>query len=187
MKLLLPILLLIICIKGFSQQKGIHIEGQIVDAKGNPIADAYIINYHNADKAISKSNGVFDIWVQANDSLIISHVSYIRKIIHVFDIMKDPAIRLDMDTQNVTQVNVSPNEKNDFERARENMAFLKEYEVPSFTKIKPETDPANELFIENNKIMRSEATSITIIRFSPSEQIGKLWRKITGKKQGKRK
>jgi hypothetical protein len=43
-----------------------------------------------------------------------------------------------------------------------------------------ESDPVSVIMTEHNDLMRSEASSISIFRFSPSENVGKLftlWKK----------
>jgi len=188
MKQILVILLLVSGPLGtFSQEKEFLVEGKIIDSKGTPVTDAYIINFRNHDKRISLANGVFDIWVLPSDSLIVSHISYYRKIVTVFTLLKNPIIQLETDTVNIIEVDVSPDHKTDIERARENLLFLSEMDVPEFTKIETESEPVNQTVIENNKLLRSEATSVTLVRFSPSDLIGKIAKKIKKRSKDKKK
>jgi hypothetical protein len=105
----------------------------------------------------------------------------------VFSLLQNPLIQLETDTVNILEVDVSPNQKTDIERARENLSFLSEMDVPEFTKIETETEPVNQTVIENNKVLRSEATSVTLIRFSPSDVIGRISQKIKNRKKEKKK
>ena len=44
-----------------------------------------------------------------------------------------------------------------------------------------EIDPVATIMTENNDLMRTEAASVSIARFSPSENIGKLFTKLKKK------
>jgi len=95
MKLLPTLFLLFIFCSSFSQQEEkFQIEGQIVGINGNPVSDAYIINYRDLDKNITTVNGVFSIWVLPHDSVVISHVSYCRKTISVHSLLINPTVHL---------------------------------------------------------------------------------------------
>ena len=65
----------------FSQEKEFLLQGQIVDRNNNPISDGYIFNERSSVKSVSKDNGVFDVLVLPGDSIIISHISFIRKLV----------------------------------------------------------------------------------------------------------
>jgi hypothetical protein len=58
---------------------------------------------------------------------------------------------------------------------------MKDYNPPvKFRMAEEESDPVSVIMTEHNDLMRSEASSISIFRFSPSENVGKLftlWRK----------
>ena len=57
----------------------------------------------------------------------------------------------------------------------DNIASIKETKVLSYEKIKQdEQNPVNAIVTEHNELMRSEASSITLIRFSPGFLIGKF-------------
>ena len=185
MKAVLTFLLLFLTVILFAQEKKFQLEGKIVDAQNRPIPDAYIINYRNLDKNISLANGVFSAWVFPNDSLLIDHISYYRKVVSVHSLLLNPIIQLQTDTINIIEIDVSPNYKNDYERAQENLTFLKEMEVEHFPKIKPDETAVNQMITEHNKIFRAEAESVRLVQFSPSEQIGKIFNLF--KKRKKRK
>lgn len=185
MKLLPFMLLLFTFYSSFSQQETFQIEGQITGLNGDPVADVYIINYRDLDKNITNTNGVFSIWVLPTDSVIISHISYFRKVVTVHSLLTNPIIRLQLDTINIQDVNVSPNQKTDYDRAKENIEFIEKMEFPVYSKIEQDPDPVLEMATENNRIMRTEASSISIIRFSPGELIGKLINKRKRRKESK--
>ena len=75
MKRFLLLILIAASISMNGQVKPFLIEGRIVDIDQNPIPDAYIINYRNQDKSVSLPNGIFEVLVHPEDSLIISHIS----------------------------------------------------------------------------------------------------------------
>jgi len=190
MKLLLLFLLLIISCSAFAQEKEkFQLEGRVIDANGKPIADAYIINYNDLNKYVSGANGVFNIWVQASDSLIVSHISYHRKVVTVYEILVNPYIELKLDSVNIKEVNISPNQKTESQIAKENVADIKEQNFSTIPKIdddpNPETQGVNQMVTEHNKILRSEAQSLRLIQFSPGEILGKIRKKRQARKKSK--
>lgn len=181
---MLPLfLILFVSYSSFSQEERFQIEGRITNEQGNPIADAYVINYRTYDKYVSLENGVFNIWVLPGDSLIISHVSFHRKVVKVYELLLNPYIKLKLDSINIKEVYISPNQKTENQIAQENVADIKIQNFPVYTKIDDDPDPVSEMATEHNKILRSEASSISIVRFSPTNIIGKLIEK--GKKRKK--
>ena len=121
MKQLLLLMLVFSFLNSIAQDKEFFLQGQIVDAKHNPISDVYLFNPRNSIKTISRSNGVFDIWVLPADSVIISHISFLRKTVTAYQLMVDPIVQLELDTINIRSVNVSPNQRTDYEKAMKNM------------------------------------------------------------------
>lgn len=175
-----PFLLLTILLFSFScfaQQKEFFVGGKIIDANSNPIPDTHVINYRNLKKVVSSSEGTFNIWVQPGDSLMISHISFFRKKVFADSIRYNSTITLILDTINIIEVHVSPDEKTDYEKAMDNIASIKQAKVHTFVKIKEDTNPVNAMVTEHNELMRSEASSISIYRFSPSSVIDKLVKK----------
>ena len=68
-----------------AQSKGKAIKkfkGKLINEFGKPVSDAYIINYRNYHGVTSKADGSFGIYTQEGDSMVVSHISYERKIIH---------------------------------------------------------------------------------------------------------
>lgn len=159
------------------------LEGVVADSTAKPVPDAYIINFRTQEKSISRENGVFAVNVLPNDSLAIVHVSYNRKIVRVFDLIKNPVVTLASDNINIEQVNVSPRQKSDYQRAMNNISSISDLQLYSAQKIDMAPEPTMEMMIKNNTILRSEASSLRLFRFSPSVQIRKLVDKIKKKKQ----
>ncbi|WP_319482061.1 hypothetical protein [uncultured Draconibacterium sp.] len=181
MKTIFTILFSILFLTSFGQIKRFLIQGQIVDQNDNPISDVYVVNLDNHDKDISLKNGVFSIWVSPSDSLVLSHISYFRKIVSVHALLVNPRVELTSENVDIPEVVVSPDQTIEVDKAKENLAFMKEYSPPiKFRMAEEESDPVTTIMTANNVLMRSEASSISIARFSPSENIGKLftgWKK----------
>ncbi len=184
MKTITTILLLLLCSITFAQEQKFLIEGKIVDETGNPITDVYIVNLNNHDKDVSHPNGIFAIWVSPGDSLILSHISYFRKIVSVHTLLINPIITLESENVDIPEVRVSPIQRSDVDRANQNLMFLEDYKAPVRMRVQDEeSEPVSTLVTEHNSIMRSEASSVSLVRFSPSENIGKLFTKLKKKDQ----
>jgi len=183
MRLPLLFLILIFSYLSSAQDERFQIQGRITNKMGNPVEDAYVINFRTLDKYVSRENGVFNIWVLPSDSLVISHISYHRKVVRVFDLLINPYIQLKLDSVQIEDVNISPNQKTENQIAQENVADIKAQNFPVYTKIDDEPDPVSEMATEHNKVLRSEASSISIIRFSPTDIIGKLIEKSKKRKK----
>lgn len=178
MKTLFTILFLFTVLFSYSQQHQFLIQGQIIDETNKPISDVYIINLNNQEKDVSQLNGVFTVWASSTDSLVLSHISYFRKIVTIHSLLVNPTIKLIAENVDIPEILVSPDLITDIDRARLNMMFMQEYNVPAYTKIKDEVQPVQTLMIENNELLRSEAASISLLRFSPSYSIEKLFVKL---------
>jgi len=159
-----------------AQHEAFLVEGRIVDQNGMAIPDVYVVNLRNHDKDISRDNGVFTIWVNPSDSLVLSHISYIRKVVRVQTILINPMIEMYSELINVPEIRVSPQQISDLDRAGYNMRFMDDYKVAEYTKIKAEQqDPIISIATANNNLMRVEAASVSIVRFSPSDALGKIF------------
>ena len=179
MKTIFTILFSIIFLTSFGQIKRFLIQGQIVDQNDNPISDVYIVNLDNHDKDISQKNGVFSVWVSPGDSLVLSHISYFRKIVSVHTLLVNPKVELISENVDIPEIVVSPEQVSEMDKAEENLAFMQDYNPPiKFRMAQEESDPVSVIMTENNDFMRSEASSISIARFSPSENIGKLFTRL---------
>ena len=80
------------------------LQGKIIDNAQNPVSDAYIFNIRNAAKCFSTGNGLFELHVQPSDTLIISHISFLRKMVTVYELLKNPVVMLETDTLNIKQI-----------------------------------------------------------------------------------
>ncbi|WP_346857021.1 hypothetical protein [uncultured Draconibacterium sp.] len=179
MKPLVLIFLLVLCQVGSAQIKTFLLEGQVVDQHNKPVSDVYIVNLSNFEKDISSSNGVFSFWVAPTDTLIFSHISFHRKMVPAYTLMINPIVKLESENVDIPEVRVSPEQKSDIDQARENLKFIQDYQPQLKVRMQQEeANPVNTIMTENNELMRAEASSIRIVQFSPSENIGKLFTKL---------
>ncbi len=161
----------------FAQEKQFLLQGQVLDQAGKAVSDVYVVNLNNYEKDISRTNGVFSIWVLPGDSLVFSHISYSRKVKSVSSILIDPHVTMVSEHVAIPEIIVNPEQKSDLENARDNLKFLNDYDPPKFEKIDPsQNDPVSATLRENNRIMRVEAASVSILRFSPSTIVGNLFK-----------
>ena len=182
MKPLLYIILTLTFFTGYSQQQEFTIQGRVLDSNNNPVPDAYIINARNMDKNTSRANGVFDALVLPQDSLIITHVSFFRKTVTVYQLLQNPVIQLDLDTINILQVDVLSDDITDLERAAKNMNDIVFDFRPKDNDTYTESERMEDLLNTENRVQRSAASSLTY-EFSPSELIGDLVNKIKKRKK----
>lgn len=166
MKIIGTLLYLICGISVFAQNNEIQIQGKITNINGAPIGDVYIINARTHEKDITKSDGVYTISASTDDTLILSHISYNRKAVKVDTLLNNPVIILETDNIEIKAVTVTSKQMNDYQRAKKNLSFLKEFKAPSNSKIKKENNPVKTIMTENNRIMRTEASSINLMQFS---------------------
>ncbi|WP_346861420.1 hypothetical protein [uncultured Draconibacterium sp.] len=179
MKLLVFIFLMVLCQVGSAQIKTFLLEGQVVDQHNKPVSDVYIVNLSNYEKDISGPNGVFSFWVAPTDTLIFSHISFQRKMVPAYTLMINPIVKLESENVDIPEVRVSPEQKSDIDQARENLKFIQDYQPQLKVRMQQEeANPVNTIMTENNELMRAEASSIRIVQFSPSENIGKLFTKL---------
>lgn len=174
MKLLLLTGLIFTILFANGQDKFIHLRGKIVDDRSHPIPDAYIINYRDYKKIVSNQDGEFNIWVERSDSLMISHISYYRKIVYTDSVRLHPTIQLKLDTVNIMHINIFTESRTDEDFAKKNINSWEFSLKPSPTEAFTEKERVQNVINSENKVMRSEASSVRIATFSPSEQIGKI-------------
>ena len=179
--ILIAFLIFYSCI-AFSQNSEFHVQGQVVDSNNNPIPDAYVVNYRDLNRSITRSNGVFDVWILPEDSISIMHVTFLRKIVTAFELMKNPVIQLENDTISIPQVDIYPNKKTDLERANENIQQIKFDPRPQIHDGYTGSERMQQLLNSQNKVERAAANSLTY-RFSPSVVIGKIIDKIKVRKK----
>lgn len=185
MKLIASIFLLFTFYTSFSQQDIFQIEGRLINSQMNPIADAYIFNNRNLDKNVTNYNGIFSIWVKPGDSLTISHVSYFRKVVTVHSLLVNPIILLAVDTIAIEEVSVSPNQKTDNEMAMENIESIKFDFRPQPDDDYTEKERMQLLMNTEDRVQRTASYSLSLLRFSPSEEIGKFFEKRKKRKKAK--
>lgn len=167
-----------------AQENEFILQGQVVDSRQNPVADAYIFNIRNSVKDVSKSNGVFSVWVLPADSIIISHISYLRKVVTVYQILKNPVVKLDPDTVNIKPVNVSASQRTDYDKAMKNIQGMGFDFRPLPDDAYTESERMKDLLNTENRVQKSAASALTY-QISPSEIFGKLAEKRKKKKEAK--
>ncbi|WP_297090950.1 hypothetical protein [uncultured Draconibacterium sp.] len=182
MKAILTIVLSVLMLTSAGQIKRFLIQARVVDQNKSPISDVYIVNLDSHEKDISHENGVFSVWVSPGDSLVLSHISYFRKIVSVHSLLVNPEVELISENVDIPEITVSPEQTSDLDRAQKNLAFIEEYNPPVRARMQlEESDPLSTITTEHNDLMRSEAASIRIASFSPSENVGKLFTRLKKK------
>jgi hypothetical protein len=182
MRLNFTLFFFLIALFAAAQPTEFVLQGKITDGKQNPVADAYIVNFRNSSKFVSMSNGIFELRVLPADTLIISHISFLRKVVTVYELLVNPVITLETDTVNIKPINVSGNRQTDYDNAMKNISSIK---FDTRTQVEDDfskTEQVSQVMKTENRVMRTEASSVRIASFSPSEVIGKL-----GEKRKKRK
>lgn len=185
MKPLLLFICVFIVLISSAQDKEFNLQGQVVDSKQNPIPDAYIINLRNSVKDVSRSNGVFEVGVLPGDSIVISHISFLRKVVTVHQLMINPIVQLDLDTINIRPVNISASQKSDYEKALKNMESIEFDFRPQPDDNYTESEKMQVLMNTEDRVQRTASSSLSLVRFSPSEEIGKMFAKRKKKKEAK--
>jgi hypothetical protein len=182
MKHILPMIFVFAVFYSFSQEKEFYLQGQVVDENNNPISDTYIFNERSSAKSVSRDNGIFDVMVLPGDSIIITHISFIRKVVTVHQLMVDPVVQLELDTINIRSINISASERSDYEKAMKNMEKIEFDFRPQPDDAYTETERMKNLLNTENQVERAYSHSLNFLQFSPSEEIGKLISKRKKKK-----
>jgi hypothetical protein len=185
MKPLLLFICVFVVLITTAQDKEFKLQGQVVDSKLNPVSDAYIFNLRNSVKDVSRINGVFEVGVLPGDSIVISHISFLRKVVTVHQLMINPIIQLDLDTINIRPVNVSASQRSDYEKALKNMESIEFDFRPQPDDNYTESEKMQVLMNTEDRVQRTAASSLSFVRFSPSEEIGKMFAKRKKKKEAK--
>lgn len=185
MKLILPIIFAIACISVFAQQEEFYLQGQVIDENKNPVADAYIFNERSLVKTASRTSGIFDLRVLPEDSIIITHISFIRKVVTVYQLMVNPIVQLELDTINIRSINISADKMSDYQKAMKNIDRIEFDFRPQPDDAYTETERMKNLLNTENQVERAYSHSLNFLKFSPSEQIGKLMEKRKKKKEAK--
>ncbi len=158
MKGLLLFVYCLLTITGFSQEKEFMLKGRILACDSVPVENAYVINFRDYSAYLSRENGHFNIWVQPGDSLMVSHISFFRRVIHVDTVVKNPDIFIEFDTIMVKQVDIGKDLQKILEK---NLTPVRNMHIVIYKRMKPETNPVNMIVIENNRILRTEASSVS--------------------------
>ncbi len=185
MKHFLLLIFVFAAFQSFSQEKEFFLQGQVVDRNNNPISDSYIFNERNSVKSVSKTNGVFDLMVLPGDSIIISHISFMRKVVTVYQLMVNPVVQLELDTVNIKPVNISASEMSDYQKAMKNIDRMEFDFRPQPEDNYTETERMKNLLNTENQVERAYSNSLNLLQFSPSEEIGKFFSKRKKKKAAK--
>lgn len=176
MKQVLLVILILISFCSVAQQERITIQGKIVDQNGEPVSDVYIINLVTNEKDVSLKNGIFTINISPTDSLVLSHISYFRKMLKANSLLLDPLVTLESENVNIQEVTVSPEQKSDIDFANENIQQINWDPRPQPGDDYSPSERANKMMTENNRVMRTEAASVSLLRFSIGDILGK-WKK----------
>ena len=185
MKLFLLLILVFTFTGSFSQQEEFHLQGQVIDASKNPVGDALIFNERSTRRYVSGNNGIFDVLVLPGDSIIITHISFIRKVVTVHQLMVNPIVQLEIDTINIRSINVSASQRTDYEKALKNMESIEFDFRPQPDDNYTESEKMQVLMNTEDRVQRTSASSVSLVRFSPSEVIGKMFAKRKKKKEAK--
>ncbi|RIJ46256.1 hypothetical protein D1614_20000 [Maribellus luteus] len=168
-----------------AQDERMLIQGKIVDAKGAPVPDVYIVNLLSHEKDISLKNGVFTLNILPTDSLLLSHISYFRKIVSATQLLRNPVITLESESIHVEEITVSPDEKSAAEIVSQNLN-VKEWDIrPLPGDGFSESERAKQTMAENNSVLRSEASSVSLLKFSVGGMLEK-WKKKRKKRKNYR-
>lgn len=168
-----------------AQEERMTIQGKIVDSNGDPVSDVYIINLVSNEKDITLENGIFTIRIFPTDSLVLSHISYFRKIVTAHSLLVNPVVMLESEHVNIKEVTISPEQKTDADKARKNIEEIDWDMRPQLGDGFTESERVNETMKEHNKVMRAEATSVTFFKFSIGDLLGK-WKKKRKKRKDRR-
>ena len=150
------------------------LQGKITDNAQNPVSDAYVFNIRNAAKCFSTGNGLFELRVQPADTLIISHISFLRKVVTVYELLKNPVVMLETDTLSIKPVKVTGTLQTAHDQAMKNINYKAFDPLPRIGDNFSLTERTTELMKTEKRELRTEASSVKIASFSPSVVFGKL-------------
>ncbi|MFV0591363.1 MAG: hypothetical protein ACK5M7_08265 [Draconibacterium sp.] len=185
MKQLLLAILILSGMCSLAQENRMVIQGKIVDVKGHPVPDVYIVNMVSHEKDISLKNGVFTLKILPTDSLLLSHISYFRKIVNATSLLRNPVLVLESESINVKEITVSPEEKSAAEIVSQNLNVA-EWDIrPQPGDGFSESGRAKQTLAQNNSVLRSEASSVSFLRFSIGDILGK-WKKKRQRRKNNR-
>ncbi len=169
----------------FSQEEEFYLQGRIIDKNNNPISDAVIYNERSSIRMSSQRNGVFDVLVLPGDTIIITHISFIRKIVTVHELMVNPVVLMELDTVNIRPIDVSGKNRTEYDIAMENIKRIEWDFRPQPDDELTENERMNQLLITENEVERVASHSLNFLTFSPSEEINKLVKRLKKKKEAR--
>lgn len=183
MKFNITLLFMLTVIVATAQQTEFILQGRTTDNAQKPVADVYIVNIRNSEKSVSTTNGIFELKVIPSDTLIVSHISFLRKVVTVYELLVNPTVVLETDTVNIKPVNVSGDRQTDYDAAMKNISSIK-LDPRSLSDDEFSTvERTKELMKTENRVLRTEASSVSIYTFSPSEVLGKWAEKRKKRKE----
>jgi hypothetical protein len=168
--LLFGFCILVLCC--FSQERRlVPVRGKILSPDSIAVSEAYIINQKELLISISSNDGSFNIWADPNDSLVITHISFIKTTVRASEVLANPNIFLEPNTIMLKQVVVG-NDKNTPEKYLEkNVAAIKSADIRIYKRMDPEMSKISSFVTENNSVLRTQASSLSLASFSPSKVI----------------
>lgn len=152
----------------FSQEKEFLLKGRILGSDSLPVENAHIINFRDLSAYSSKLNGQFNIWVQPGDSFLVSHVSFNRIILFADSVRLSPNIILDYDTVLIKQVDIGTDPEQMDRIVEKNMNTIRNTKIINYKRMNPQEKLISRIVTENNSVLRSQVTSLSVISFSPS-------------------
>lgn len=171
---------------GFQENEPYQLKGQIMASDSVPLENAYLINYRTYNIYASNQKGSFSIPVQPGDSLVISYISYMRKIIYADSVKNNPVIFLEIDTFFLGEISVFENKVDEIENMKKNMKSVNYSQLPMPGESYTESERMTEFITANNNILLAQAFSVSIIKFSPSAVLGSLFKKRKNKKNSRK-
>jgi|WetSurMetagenome_2_1015567.scaffolds.fasta_scaffold334671_2 hypothetical protein len=170
MKILLLFGICLFALYGFTQERRmIPLKGKILDSDSVGVGDAYIINLKGLLLSISSDDGSFNIWADPGDSLVVTHISFVRKIVVAKDVFRNPLIFLEINSVMLKQVvigdGIDPQEKS----LKKTIEKIKNAEIKVYKRMDPEANRIGQFVTENNIVLRSQASSVSLASISPSK------------------
>ena len=106
-------------------------------------------------------------------------------MVTVHQLMINPIVQLDLDTINIRPVNISASQRSDYEKALKNMESIEFDFRPQPDDNYTESEKMQVLMNTEDRVQRTASSSLSLVRFSPSEEIGKMFAKRKKKKEAK--
>jgi hypothetical protein len=159
---------------GFTQERRlIPLKGKILGPDSLGVGDAYIINLKGLLLSTSSNDGSFNIWADPGDSLVVTHISFVKRIVIAKDVIRNPLIYLEINSVMLKQVvvgdGIDPQEK----ALKKTVEKIKNAEIKVYKRMDPEASPVSQFVTENNIVFRSQASSVSLMSFSPTTIIAK--------------